>query len=287
MFTILRYTFSRMLGQVLGWGISLALLGFYTVILHDSFVNPQAQQQYMQLISGYPQEMMAFFGDMNDVFSPSGFLNVVFFSYMPLIAGIFIIANSAGILVGDEEKGTLDLVMAHPVSRTRLFWGRLAALALATTAILLIAWLGFVLPLAQTTLEATPGQIAQAMLSLFAALMFFGGLALMLSMLLPSQRLAAMTSGLLLVVSYILTSLVRLNDGLRGVEQLLPLHFYQGGYAVIGMNWNWFAGLMGVAAIFALLAWWRFERRDIRVAGEGNWGFTTAFFKKKDKIGQG
>jgi hypothetical protein len=80
------------------------------------------------------------------------------------------------------------------------------------------------------------------------------------------------------VVSYILTSLVRLNDGLRGVEQLLPLHFYQGGYAVIGMNWNWFAGLMGVAAFFALLAWWRFERCDIRIAGEGNWGFTTAFF---------
>jgi ABC-2 type transport system permease protein len=158
---------------------------------------------------------------------------------------------------------------------------------LATVAILFLAWLGLVLPLAQTTLDATPGQIAQAMLSLLAALMFFGGLALMLSMVLPSQRLAAMTSGLLLVVSYIFTSLARINDDLSGLERLLPLHFYQGGYAVVEMNWNWIAGLVGVAAIFAVIGWWRFERRDIRVAGEGNWGLTSTIFKKKDTIGKG
>jgi ABC-2 type transport system permease protein len=251
MLTILRYSFSRWLGQVLGWGISLALLGAYTVILHDSFAKPEAQQQYLQLIAGYPPEMMAFFGDMNDLFSPSGFLNLVFFSYMPIIAGIFSIASCAAMLAGDEEKGTLDLVLAHPVSRARLFWGRLAALTLATAAILGIAWLGFVLPLSQTTLEATPTQIAYAFLSLFSAMMFFGMLALLLSMLLPSQRLAAMTSGLVLVVSYFLTSLGRLNAELGDIERLFPLHYYQGGYAVTDMNWGWF-GLWGIIMFWRL-----------------------------------
>ena len=286
MLTILRYTFSRLLGQVLGWGISLALIGAYTVILHDSFVKPEAQQQYLQLIAGYPPEMMAFFGDMNDLFSPSGFLNMVFFSYMPIIAGIFSIASSAAMLAGDEEKGTLDLVLAHPVSRAQLFWGRLAALTLATAAILGLAWLGFVLPLSKTTLEATPVQIAYAFLSLFAVLMFFGMLALLLSMLVPSQRLATMTSGLVLVVSYFLTSLGRLNTELVDIERLFPLHYYQGGNAVADMNWGWFAGLLGIALVLALLAWWGFERRDVRVAGEGNWGFMGWPLKKKDTIGK-
>lgn len=286
MVTILRYSFSRLLGQIFGWGISLALLGAYTVLLHDSFVRPEAQQQYLQLVSGYPPEMMALFGDMNDLFSPSGFLNMVFFSYMPLVAGIFSIASSAAILAGDEERGTLDLVLAHPVSRAGLFGGRLAALTLATLAILFLAWLGFVLPLAQTTLDATPIQIAWACLSLFSALMFFASLTLLLSMLLPSQRLAAMLSGVLLVASYFFTSMVRVNPELGDIERLLPLHFYQGGYAVVEMKWDWLAALLGIALLFALLAWWRFERRDVRVAGEGNWGFIASIFRKKDTIGK-
>lgn len=286
MLTILRYAFSRSLGQVFGWGISLALLGTYTILLHDTFVNIESQQQYLEFIAGYPPEMMALFGDMNDLFSPSGFLNLVFFSYVPLVAGIFSIASGAAILAGDEERGTLDLVLAHPVSRTGLFAGRLAALTLATFAILLLVWLGFVLPLAQTTLNVTPLQIAQALLSLFAALMFFASLTLLLSMLLPSQRLAAMLSGIVLVTSYFFTSMARINPDLGDVERLLPLHFYQGGYAVVDMRWDWFFGLLGSALILAMLAWWRFERRDIRVAGEGNWGFTAVFLKKKDTIGK-
>lgn len=286
MFTILRYAFSRLLGQVFGWGISLALLGAYTVLLHDTFVNIESQSQYLEFISGYPPEMMALFGDMNDLFSPSGFLNLVFFSYVPLVAGVFSIASGAAIIAGDEERGTLDLILAHPVSRAGLFAGRLAALTLATLAILFLAWLGFIFPLAQTTLDATPLQIAQALLSLFAVLMFFASLTLLLSMLLPSQRLAAMLSGVVLVASYFFTSMVRINTELSDIEQLLPLHFYQGGYAVVNMKWGWFLGLLGTTLILALLAWWRFERRDVRVAGEGNWGFVTAFLKKKDTIGK-
>jgi ABC-2 type transport system permease protein len=37
------------------------------------------------------------------------------------------------------------------------------------------------------------------------------------------------------------------------------------------LNVEWLLGLLGVAALFTLLAWWRFERRDIRVGGEGGW----------------
>ena len=37
------------------------------------------------------------------------------------------------------------------------------------------------------------------------------------------------------------------------------------------LNVMWVIGLLVVAVVFALLAWWRFERRDIRVGGEGGW----------------
>jgi len=50
-----------------------------------------------------------------------------------------------------------------------------------------------------------------------------------------------------------------------------PLKYYQGGNAIDGVNWEWFAWLFGATVFFAILAWWRFQKRDIRVGGEGGW----------------
>ena len=38
-----------------------------------------------------------------------------------------------------------------------------------------------------------------------------------------------------------------------------------------GLNLEWLAGLIGAMAFFALLSWWLFQRREIRVGGEGTW----------------
>src|SRR5262249_23041235 len=104
-----------------------------------------------------------------------------------------------------------------------------------------------------------------------AVLLFFGALALLLSMVLPSRRLAAMTAGLGLGVSYFLSTLARLDTSLGAVARPSPLFFYQGGGALLNFDWLWVGGLLAVAGLFTVLAWWRFEQRDIRVVGEGVW----------------
>jgi hypothetical protein len=90
-------------------------------------------------------------------------------------------------------------------------------------------------------------------------------------MLLPSQQWAAMTSGLILVASYFLSSLSRLSENLKPIEKYFPMHYYQGGQALTKMNWSWIGFLIGFSIIFAIIAWWLFERRDIRVGGESGW----------------
>jgi ABC-2 type transport system permease protein len=271
MATIYRHTLSRYLWTILGWGICLALLAWYGMALYDTIVEPQTQLQFEQLVANYPPELMTFFGDMGKMFTPQGYIDTLFFSYMPIIIGIFAVMSGAALLAGDEEKGTLDLVLAHPVSRTALFFGRLAAFTTAILGILFITWLGFVLPLSKTTMDTTAWELVFPLLSLFGYLLFFGTLALALSMLLPSQQMATMTAGLVIVVSYFLTSMGRINDKIADVEKFFPMHYYQGGLALKDMNWGWFGLLVACAILFALLAWWRFERRDIRVGGEGGW----------------
>ncbi len=268
MWTELRTNLNRFRGQILGWGLTLAALGLFLIPFYDVFL--EQKEGMLQLLNSYPKELMAFFGDMADFFEPAGYLDV-YFSYLPLIVCIFAVMAGSGLLAGDEESGRLDLVLAYPVSRSALFFGRLAAFVLAAAGIMLCGWLGFSVMLGSTALSLTWGQMALPFLSLLAQVLIYGALALLLSMLLPSRRLAATLSGGVLVASYFLTGLSRLNGDLRAVARLLPHDYYQSGRAVDGLNMTWFLGLLGVSAALVLLAWWLFLKRDIRVSGEGSW----------------
>jgi ABC-2 type transport system permease protein len=270
MWTEFRYTVGRLRGQILGWGMALAVLGLIIVPFYSSF---QAQQeQFMELMASYPPEMLAFFGsDPAAITTPQGYLQYYFFSLLPILVGLFAVLAASGLLASDEEAGRLDLVLAHPVSRTRLFWGRTAAFAAAALAVTLLGWLGCVLPLGASTLEVSVWQLALGFVPLLAQILIYGALALLLSQVLPSRGLAATTAGLVLVVSYLASSLGSLNEGLAALARFLPYEYYQGGEALNGLNWAWLGGLLGASALLALLAWWRFARRDVRLAGEGGW----------------
>ncbi|MEK7276754.1 MAG: ABC transporter permease subunit [Chloroflexota bacterium] len=222
-------------------------------------------------MASYPPELMAFFGDTTVMFTPEGYLGFEYFSLMPVILGIYVILAGSGLLVGDEESGTLDLVLAHPLSRTELFLGKLLGFITATVSILALAWLGLVIGRNFSIIELTAGQLALPFFSLSAVLFLFGALALMLSMLLPSRRFTASFAGLLLVACYFVTSLARVDERLTDLARFSPLNYYQSNDAMSNMNYAWVAGLAAIAALFAAIAWWRFERRDIRVSGEGGW----------------
>lgn len=266
---IFRYTLRRLRGQILGWGIALALMGVLLISMYDSFAAEQ--EQFQELLEIYPSEITAFVGDITNMATPEGWVSIEFFSYMPLILGIFAVLTGSGLLVSDEENGRLDLILAYPVSRTALFMGRLLAFVTAAVAILVITWLGFIVSMNWSSIDIGWGRMWLPLLSLLAELLLFGTISLLLSMLLPSRRLAATTAGLLLVASFFITGLAKLNEDLEPVAKLSPLNYYQAQEAFEGLNGVWLAGLLAAAVLFAVLAWWCFQRRDIRVGGEGGW----------------
>lgn len=269
MFAIFRYSLTRARVTILIWGVALAAYGAYSTGFYDTMIEQRALIE--ELMKQYPPELLALFGDIADFFTPGGYLNAYFFSYMPLIAGIYALLAGSGLLVSEEESGTLDLIMAHPISRSALFAGRLLSFLASLVLILAMTWLGFILLVPGTTLALTAGQLLLPFISLFAVLAFFGTLGLSFSMLLPSRGIAATLTGLVLVANFFMITLAELDENMRDIARYSPLDYYQAGYAVDGLNWGWLGGLLGAAAIFALFAWWLFERRDIRVGGEGSW----------------
>lgn len=268
--TVFWHFVRRSMGAILGWGLTLAVLGMYLLSFYDTLAEQQAMLE--QLVAQYPPALMAFFGGTAQMFTPGGYLNLEFFSYMPIVIGIYAVLIGSGMLAGDEESGTLDLLLAHPVRRTTLFAGRLLGVCTALAAILLLTWLGFLIGERSTSLDLTPLQMLRPFIALFALLFLFTTLSFLLSMVLPSRNLAATVGALLLFVSYFVDSLAQIDERLRTWAKYFPLHYYQGGHALNGLKGEWLAVLFGAGVLFALVGWLLFLRRDIRLGGEGSWG---------------
>ncbi len=277
----LRYTLSGFRGQIIGWGLGIASLGLLIGSFYGIFM--ERQEDFMQLVESYPPEFLAFFGgDATSLLTPEGYLGMYGFSMLPLIVGIFAVIVGSGLVAADEERGRLDLILSYPIGRTAFFFGRLLAFIGATLAILFVAWLGFSLPLLWSDMEITWGQMALPFLPLLAQLLIYGTLALLLSMVLPSRNLAATVSGLVMVMSYFMGSLAGLAEELATIAKLFPYAYFQGTDAIHDLNTTWLFSLLAISVIMALLAWWRFLRRDIRLSGEGSLkGFSLPLLKGK------
>src|SRR3972149_356468 len=165
-------TLRRHQGQIIGWGISMALLGLYLFQFYDTIAAQR--EQIESLIQSHPRELMAFFGDMTQIFTPQGYLNSYFFSYVPLVLGIFAVLAGSGLLAGDAGDGLLGLLLAPPISRARFSLPRTLAFEVSLLGILALSWLGFVVGIRGSSLEIGLLELWLPLLSLFRLLSLFG-----------------------------------------------------------------------------------------------------------------
>lgn len=265
-FTEFKQTLRRLRGQIFGWGIGLALYGLLMGSLFDAV---KSMPGLTELVEQYPPEVLAFFGNGLDILNTAqGYFTTYYSSYIPIILGIFAVSAAAALLAGDEERGTLDLVLAYPIGRGTLYWGRALGYGAALALTMLIAYLGWLISLPFSGLEISAWQLLAPFVPIFALMTLFGGLSLLLSLILPSARLASTTAGGLLVANFLLQGLANMNEPLQSIMRLTPFHFYQMGEAMDGLNWGWTLGLLAVGALFAAAGALLFQRRDIRVGGE-------------------
>ncbi len=269
MIPIFTRALARSRGTMLGWGLVLILIGYPIISAYD--VVAREQETLAKFAKNFAPFIASLGGDPNRLASPVNYLSMRCFSFLPLVLGVFAVLGGSGLLVSDEEAGTLDLVLAHPIRRSALFFGRLLAFGVTLLVILTAAWLGLIIPAQWTTLPVGAGQLLLPFVSLLALLLLLAGLALMLSFLLPSRRLAGGVAGVVLVISFFVTSIGRVDPSLVGLAKLTPLYYYQSGDAINGLKWGPLVGLFAVAGVLFAASWWLFEKRDIRVAGEGGW----------------
>lgn len=268
---IFKFSLGRSRWTILGWGIPLMLLGLTTIPFYD--LVAENERQLRPVIETLKPIVKSFIGgeEAQELFTPKGFIALRYFAFLPVILGIYGSVAGSGLLAADEERGILDFLLAHPVSRGQMFWGRMLAFTMSLWCIIGLGWIGLWFGVMRAdSMHFPPWQLALPYVSVFAVTWLFACLSLALSMFVPSRSAAAMVTGVVVLAGYIITSLAKAIKGLEGWAIFSPLTYFQAN-AMSGLQIEPLCKLFLVAVICIILARTGFGFRDIRVAGDGGW----------------
>ncbi len=250
---------------LLWWLIGLAAYAAMIVLFYPA-VNQMPDVN--QMLEMAPKELMAaFVGEIQDITSPTGYLNSqIFFFLGPLLLIIFAVGVGSGTLAGEEEHGTLDLLLANPLARARVVAEKLAALVVMTLGLAATLWLGLAAGAPLVKMEIAAGRLAEATLSITLLALVFGVLALALGAATGNRGLSLGVTSALAVVTYLLNALSAVVEGLKPYRVLSPFYYATGADPLAnGLNWGHAAVLVALVVVFAAAAWLTFERRDLAV----------------------
>jgi ABC-2 type transport system permease protein len=262
---LLRNAFTKALFDVrrslLGWAIAIAAIASLYASTWPTVNTPEMAKA----LAAYPKGVLEAF-NYSDMTSAAGYLGSSVFGLMvPLLLAVFTISAGTRAVAGDEDAGTLDLPLAHPVSRTRLALERFGALAVSTVALCAVVWLMMVALSGPAGFDGvSPADFAAISLQLALFGIAFGALAFAIGAATGRKSLALGVSAGVAVLGYLANSVFPQAEGLRWTRSLSPFHWYLGGEPLVnGVQWRGSLLLLGTALVLVAAGTAVFNRRDI------------------------
>lgn len=252
--------------SLLWWTIGVVLLMALIVLAYPAIRNESGFSDLMDQYPEFVQQILGL-GSGLEITSPAGYLNSqVFANLLPLIFLIFLIGFAVRETAGEEREGTMDLELAHPVTRERAIAEKLVAVLTSGL------WLGIVStgslmilgPMVDMGLPFS-GYLGATLATLLIGTVF-GTLALAIGAATGSRGIAIGASSGLAVGFYILWGLAPLIEALQFTDVVNPFYWAFAGDPILnGIQGGNLALLVAMTAVFSAAALWGFRRRDIGV----------------------
>jgi ABC-2 type transport system permease protein len=247
---------------LLWWSAGIAALVLFTVSLYPSI---EGNDDLARAAEDYPEALQAFFGGDFDIASPAGYLNAELFSFMvPLLLLVYAISAGARAIAGEEESGTLDLLLAYPVSRARLALEKAGALALQLAVLALALFVTVAASAQLVSMDIAASSVTAAVVGTYLLALAYGVLALLVGAATGRRALAVGASAALAAAAYLLNGLAQVVDVLEPWRVLSPFEWL-GVPIRDGLSPGGGAALLLAAATATAIAVPLFDRRDIAV----------------------
>ncbi|MGH2710609.1 MAG: ABC transporter permease subunit [Actinomycetota bacterium] len=250
---------------IAGWSVGLVAMTVFSVALYPSVKENAAD--LAKLTESLPKEILALVGGDIDFASGAGFLHSRFFAFLgPLLLIVFTIGFGARTIAGEEQAGTLELVLATPVPRRSIVAQKLGGMLAAMTTLGVVLWAAFALGSEAWDVGVTAGRIGAAVLSAVLLALTFGTIALLVGSATGKRAFASTAATVTAVVTYLMNAYASLVDALKPWRYASPWYYYDSANILRGViEPGNLVVLVGLVAVFSSIALVVFDRRDVGV----------------------
>lgn len=261
MLNLLKHEIKSRWVATLGLGFTLALFGTTYIIIF-----PEVEEQVTAIAAWEIYRAMGF-----DMGTFEGFLGSTVVLFIPVVLAIYVIINSTWTLAGEEDDGTLELLLAMPLYRWQIVSAKAISIGLSTFLILTIvgAWNGLILNWIKPNVEIdiTYQQLFIAVINAWPIILSIAMIGLFLGAYLPTHRIAAITLTVFFFVSYFTENFASHVESLSPLEPYSIFAYFDTSANVFreGVQAKDVLVLLAVAAVFFVLALLSFRRRNVTV----------------------
>jgi ABC-2 type transport system permease protein len=257
LFEVFLHTLQELRQSLLIWGLGLVVYGLLAALLYPliSLYPIPGFVSWLGMLVGVPDGMA----------SAERWLNLMGFALVfPLILSSFTIWAGSRLIAVDEQNGSLETLLAYPISRWRLVVEKFAALAAGVILLSFSLWLVLDLVNFALGLKIAVAHLAGACLGLALLSLLYGSLANFIASRSGRANDARLLTWTIFLITYLLSA-VWLH-GLAPLRWLSPFHYAASLPPFdAGIPWLHVLVLLALIGLSINAAYRVFEQRDLAV----------------------
>lgn len=246
------------------WSLLAWYVGLFVTTVIIMLLFPTLRDTFGKALNDVPDSIKGILGDAQTYQRINGFVDVQVMAQMVFMTIVYGVILFSGAIAGDEGEGTLQTLLAHPVSRTRVYFEKFAGvsllLALVNSSVFTGTWAGAAMVGESINLL----RLALACAMLYLVTMSFGVIGFSLGAITGKRGMAGAVAGSLAFVSYLVTNLTPSVKQLKTINTFSPYQYFNNpsilDYGVRGKD---LFILLSITLFFVVIGYIVFIKRDI------------------------
>jgi ABC-2 type transport system permease protein len=247
--------------SLLWWTIAMFILALFVDVFYPSVRDAPGLDE---LFAELPESVQPLLGAV-DFTSPEGYLlGQSYLFFIPAVLLVFAIGRAASTIAGEEEDGTLDLLLAQPISRISVFAQKSLVLAFAIVMLAIATLLPTLIAGPALGLDVPPSNLVAVTATMTVFIFFFAAVTMAVSAGSGRRMWGVAVAAGIGFVTYLVDGLGQNISWLEPLRPATPWYWYNATGAVVdgdiwpGIGVLFLAGLLigGIGLAF-------FTRRNL------------------------
>jgi len=249
--------------NILIWSVSMFILALVFTGLYDSFKG-----EITDMIGNAPKLMEAMIGPISeDAVTPEIWLGIELYGLLfPILLAVIAVSAGASAIGTEEESGTIELILASPISRGRVVLEKSLGIMIQLGIVSGFLWVGIATGSLLFPFDVSLTNVFFATAKGWIFGMTVAYITMSIQSLKGRKGLALGVGSGFVGLSYVIMVISGLLNGLNSLKYTSLFNYYDGRSVLInGLNETSFAVMLGLSGLFLVVSLYGFYNRDVGI----------------------